>query len=70
MFKNPKCQHCGRTWRPGLGVVASEEFCRRCSAERRKIAARRLGLRPLRQEDFDEDYLLPRAQRRRPLTAT
>jgi hypothetical protein len=70
MFKNPKCRHCGRSWRPRLGVVASRAFCPRCSAERREIAARQLGLRPLRPEDFDGDYLLPRALRRRPLTAT
>jgi hypothetical protein len=70
MLKNPKCRHCGRTWRRRLGTVASKEFCPRCSAERRGIATRRLELRPVRPEDFDGDYLLPRALRKRPLTAT
>jgi hypothetical protein len=70
MSKNLKCKHCGRTWRRRLGIVSSTDFCPRCSAERHGIAARRLGLRPLRPEDFDGDYLLPRAMRRRALTVS
>ena len=70
MSKNPRCRSCGRRWRSRRSVVASKEFCPRCIAEQRGIAARRLGLRPLRPEDFNGDYLLPRALRRRALTVT
>jgi hypothetical protein len=70
MFKNPECRHCGRAWKPRLGIVAPKEFCPRCSAERRKIAGYRFGPRLVGAEDFDGNYLLPRALRRPPFTAT
>jgi hypothetical protein len=64
MFELPKCRHCGRQWKPRLGVVADHSFCSRCKNDRREIAKQNLDLRPLRETDFDGPYLLPRRLRK------
>jgi len=61
----PKCRYCGHPWRPPVGVVANRAYCPRCSDGRREYAREAHGLRPLTQEDFDGDCLLPAAQRPR-----
>jgi len=63
LITRPRCRHCNREWMPGHGVVAAEDFCRKCRKERRAKAKRAFGLRPLTPADFDGPYLLPRARR-------
>ena len=64
MIKLPNCRNCSRTWKPRLGVVASQGYCHRCSSERRAAAAREFSLRPLTLNDLDNGYLLPRKLRK------
>lgn len=59
----PKCRSCGRTWRPAEGVVATQGYCKRCSAERRGEAAAQFRLTPISAEEVSGAYRLPRELR-------
>lgn len=61
----PKCQHCGRYWRPAQGVVADRANCGRCASERRAIASSALSLKPLTAADVIGSFVLPRRLRPR-----
>jgi hypothetical protein len=63
MIALPKCRHCHRTWKPRLGIVANKAYCRRCRNQRREVAKRVFGLRPLTTEELDRKYVLPRKLR-------
>jgi hypothetical protein len=52
-------------WQPELGVVARQDYCGACRKARRKIAKRKLSLRPISLKDLDGPYLLPRVARGR-----
>ena len=59
----PRCRFCSRAWTPAEGVSAEQAYCQLCSASRRAIATKALGLKPLTPGDANGDYLLPRSQR-------
>jgi hypothetical protein len=63
MFSLPQCRYCGRTWKPAKGVSAERAFCAVCGAERRDIAARKMGLRAIAADDRVGKYVLPKAWR-------
>ena len=68
MFPNltvslPTCRHCGRYWRPAIGVMATSDYCNRCVDTRQSTAAAKLDLRPLTAADLASGYLLPRRLR-------
>lgn len=54
------CRHCGRYWRPQHGVMATHDYCNRCTGTRRSAAAIKLELRPIAALDLAGNYLLPR----------
>lgn len=60
----PRCRNCKRVWRPKDGVSADRGYCRKCSAERRAVAAAAFDLRPLPQAGLLGPYLLPSARDR------
>lgn len=59
----PNCRHCGRFWRPPHGVMATQEYCSRCSKERRKITSEIFEARVLTGNDLVGGYLMPRKLR-------
>lgn len=61
----PRCRHCSRFWTPDEGVSADQSYCPLCAESRRAIAAKSLGLRPLRSGDAIQGYFLPRSLRPR-----
>jgi|SoiMethySBSTD1v2_1073268.scaffolds.fasta_scaffold3263762_1 hypothetical protein len=61
MFVLPMCRHCGRRWGPPKGVCATETFCPNCSGDRRKIAKRKLKMKPIQKRDVVGGYVLPRS---------
>lgn len=65
-FAHSVCRYCGKPWRPADNVVATEGYCSDCSKERRSIAGRAFGLRPIEPADIDGPYVIPSAFRRKP----
>lgn len=61
-FVLPKCRHCGSSWRPAKGVVATQAYCLQCRDSRREIAKKEFDLRPIEPSDIAGPYLLPRAR--------
>ncbi|MEA3002321.1 MAG: hypothetical protein QOH81_1109 [Sphingomonadales bacterium] len=59
----PQCRNCDRHWRPPEGVVASQSYCPKCASERRKKAAARFDLKPVRAGGIGGAFHLPRALR-------
>lgn len=59
----PRCRHCNRQWRPPYGVMATHEYCGRCSKRRRAAASEHFEARALIGDELLGGYLLPRRLR-------
>lgn len=59
----PACRFCGVAWHPQEGVVAADSFCSACSVDRRKLAVKVLGAKPVVRKLDMGPYTLPKPSR-------
>jgi hypothetical protein len=55
----PSCNYCGHVWHPQEAVVATQQYCNECSLDRRSLAIKVFGTKPIERNKKMSAYVLP-----------